>query len=71
MSSNDIIKYLYVSYFVRKVVFHSSFIKILIKLNAFFKFNFVNHFAFQSRFFISFNKNNEYLSFIVNAFVFL
>ena len=65
------IKYLYISHFVRKVVFYSFFIKILMKLNASFKFNFVNHFAFLKRFFISFNKNNEYLFFIVNVFVFL
>ena len=46
MNSNDMIKYSYVLYFVRKVVFHSFFIKILMRLNTFFKFNFVNHFAF-------------------------
>ena len=71
MNLNDIIKYLYVLYFVRKAIFHSFFIRILIKSNAFFKFNFVNHFTFLSRFLISFNKNNEYLSFIISAFVFL
>ena len=65
------IKYSYISYFVRKAVFYSFFIKIRMRLNAFFKFNFVNHFVFLSRFLISFNKNNEYLFFIVSAFVFL
>ena len=71
MNSNNIIRYSYISYFVRKIVFHSFFIKIFIKLNIFFKFNFVNYFAFLNRFLILFNKDNEYLSFIVNAFIFL
>ena len=65
------IRYSYIPYFVRKVIFHSFLIKIFMRLNASFKFNFINHFAFLSRFFISFNKDNEYLSFIVSAFVFL
>ena len=71
MNLNNIIKYLYVSYFMRNIVFHSSSFLILMKLKIFFKFNLINHFAFRRRFFISFNKNNKYLSFYINAFVFL
>ena len=71
VNSNDIIRYSYILYFVRKVVFHSFFIKILMRLNASFKLNFINHFVFRNRFFISFNKGNEYLFFIINVFIFL
>ena len=71
VNSNDIIKYSYISYFVRNVVFHSSSSFILMRLKAFFKFNFVNHLIFRRRFLISFNKDKRYLSFYVNKFVFL
>ena len=71
MKLNNIIKYSYVSYFVRKIVFYSFFIVILMKLKMFFRFNFVNYFTFLRRFFISFNINNKYLFFIINVFVFL
>ena len=71
INSNNIIKYSYISYFVRNVIFYLSLFLILIKLKPFFKFNFINYLAFRRRFFISFNKSNKYLFFYVNAFIFL
>ena len=71
MNLNDIIKYSYISYFVRNVVFHLFSFLILMRLKAFLKFNLINYFALRRRFLISFNKNNEYLFFNINVFVFL
>ena len=68
---NYIIKYLYVSYLMRKIIFHLFFILVLIKLTTFFKFKFINYRVFLKRFLILFNKNNEYLFFNINAFILL
>ena len=59
MNLNNIIKYLYVSYFVRNVVFYLFFILILMRLKVFLKFNLINYLTYRNQFLISFNKNNK------------
>jgi hypothetical protein len=69
VSSNDLIKYLYVSYLVLNVVkFSSSFECMRTRLNAERMFIFVIYFALNNRAIVSTIKEIEYRFFFVIAF---
>ena len=71
MNLNDIIRYLYISYFIRNVIIYSLSFLILIKLNISLRFSLINYLARRSRFFISFNKDSKYLFFLIKRFILL
>ena len=71
MSSNNIIKYLYVPYLILNIIFYSSSSLIQIKLNIFLRFKTINYFALLSLNLISNINNSKYLFFRIRVFILL